>query len=134
MQMLNAECSRIQSLPNWTLKGTGCPKASGCLSPTNNISNNDDPIFMKEALLSIHRQIPFKSTTHATILFSFLPDLLSGLPQTLLVVPHNVRPESREHLFELVVHVFELVHKVVRLRSEMSRIPPPGSGEGPRLQ
>ena len=92
--MLNAECSRIQSLPNWTLKGTGCPKASGRLSPTNNNNNNDDPIFMKEALLSIHRQIPFKSTTHATILFSFLPDLLSGLPQTLLVVTHQRGSDS----------------------------------------
>ena len=51
--MLNDECSRIQSLPNWTLKGTGSPKAGGRLSPTNNNNNNDDPIFMKEALLPI---------------------------------------------------------------------------------
>ena len=47
--MLNAECPRIQS-SNWTLKGTGSPKASGRLSPTNKNNDVDDPIFRSEML------------------------------------------------------------------------------------
>ena len=49
----NAEQRTLPYPSDWTLKGTGSPKASGRLSPTNNNNNNDDPIFMKEALLPI---------------------------------------------------------------------------------
>ena len=48
-ERLNAECSRIQS-SNWTLKGTGSPKASGRLSPTNINNDVDDPVFRSEML------------------------------------------------------------------------------------
>ena len=125
--MLN-ECSRIQSLPNWTLKGTGSPKASGRLLPTNNTNNNDDPIFMKEALLSTHRQLPFKSPTHAIILHSLLLDQLFELPQktllvvaeTLLVAAQNVCLESRQHLLDLVEHVLpHHLFQTVELQGEL---------------
>ena len=87
-EVLSAECSRIQS-SNWTLKGTGCPKASGRLSPTNNTNNNDDPIFMKEALLSTHRQLPLKSPLFTAMLHSY-----SGI----LFCP--IRDGALHHLFE----------------------------------
>ena len=45
----NAECSRIQS-SNWTLKGTGSPKASGRLSSTHKNNDVDDPIFRDATL------------------------------------------------------------------------------------
>ena len=66
----DADTARIQPLPNWTLKGTGCPKASGRLSPTNNNNNDDYPLFMEQALLSICYQLPFGSQTHSLTLLT----------------------------------------------------------------